>query len=140
MAHRRSVGRSEFGRVRGAFKWNQLSRIIIMRTKETARFESRKLFWRYSATPPRTALIVIVCSACYARRDVGKHGIDNWEITVEDDVWRIYFRLSSMLVINFVYKVTLWIVKWLLINIRIYMNNIRIINKRIYISVRSTFI
>lgn len=36
------------------------------------------------------ALIVIVCSACYARRDVGKHGIDNWEITVEDDVWRGY--------------------------------------------------
>lgn len=44
----------------------------------------------FDAPPPRTALIVIVCSACYARRDVGKHGIDNWEITVEDDVWRGY--------------------------------------------------
>lgn len=95
-----------------------------MRTKETVRFESRKLFWRYSYPASNPALIVIVCSACYARRDVGKHGIDNWEITVEDDVCRIYFRLSS---INFVCKITLDIVKWLLIKIKnIYIGTIHI--------------
>lgn len=78
----RIVGRSLVG-LRGAFKWNQLSRIIIMRAKETARFESRKLFWRYSYPASnrfdRYRFVPLVMLA----EMLENTGIDNWEITVE---------------------------------------------------------
>lgn len=82
-----------------------------MRAKETARFESRKLFWRYSYPASnrfdRYRFVPLVMLA----EMLENTGIDNWEITVEG--WclaNMFSFIADGRMINSAYKITLEIV------------------------------